>query len=85
MGTRPEQIGKAFTLLKSCRAPETVLMLARAVGRADEDITITALSAADPASVDMRTLVLIGSSATRIIDRADGRPWVYTPRFVSEA
>jgi precorrin-3B C17-methyltransferase len=29
---------------------------------------------------DMRTLVLIGSSRTRLIARADGRPFVYTPR-----
>lgn len=79
---RPEQIGKAFKLLQTCRASDTILMLARAVGRPDEDITITTLGAADPASVDMRTLVLIGSSATRIIERPGGRPWIYTPRFV---
>ena len=82
---RPEQIGKAFALLKTCRAPETILMLARAVGRPDEDITITTLGEADPATVDMRTLVLIGSTATRLIERNGGRPWVYTPRFARDA
>ena len=60
-------------------------MLARAVGRPDEDITITTLAKADPATVDMRTLVLIGSSATRTLERADGRLWVYTPRFAGDA
>jgi precorrin-3B C17-methyltransferase len=30
---------------------------------------------------DMRTMVLMGSSTTRIIDR-DGTPLVYTPRSV---
>ncbi len=82
---RPDQIGRAFALLKTCRAPETVVMLARAVGRPDEDIAITTLAAADPATVDMRTLVLIGSSATRTITRADGRLWAYTPRFARDA
>jgi precorrin-3B methylase len=28
----------------------------------------------------MRTLVLIGTAATRRIERADGAPWLYTPR-----
>ncbi len=82
---RPGQIGEAFAFLKTCRAPDTVLILARAVGRPDEDITITTLGAADPASIDMRTLVLIGSSATRTIERTDGRLWVYTPRFAGDA
>lgn len=82
---RPDQIGKAFALLKTCRSLETVVMLARAAGRPDEDITITTLGAADPATVDMRTLVLIGSSATRTIERADGRQWVYTPRSAGDA
>lgn len=82
---RPDQIGKAFALLQTCRAPDTVLMLARAVGRADEDITITTLNNARTALVDMRTLVLIGSSATRMIARDHGQPWVYTPRFARDA
>lgn len=82
---RPDQISKAFALLKSCRALDTVVILARAVGRPDEDITITTLGNADPATVDMRTLVLIGSSATRTLERAGGGVWVYTPRFAGDA
>ena len=82
---RPDQIAKAFALLKTCRVPETVVALARAVGRDDEDITITTLGAADAKTVDMRTLVLIGSSATRTIARKSERPWVYTPRFSETA
>ncbi|MFO5991745.1 precorrin-3B C(17)-methyltransferase, partial [Pseudomonas aeruginosa] len=31
--------------------------------------------------VDMRTLVIIGSSTTRSFPRADGEAWVYTPRW----
>ncbi|MEQ1576239.1 MAG: precorrin-3B C(17)-methyltransferase [Hyphomicrobium sp.] len=81
---RPGQIGEAFALLRTCCTPETIVMLARGVGRPDEDITITTLSQADPATVDMRTLVLIGSGATRTIERTGGGVWVYTPRFCGE-
>jgi cobalt-precorrin 5A hydrolase/precorrin-3B C17-methyltransferase len=30
--------------------------------------------------VDMLTLVIVGSSATRAVARPDGAVWVYTPR-----
>lgn len=82
---RPEQIGRAFEVLATCRAPKTVVMLARAVGRPDEDITVTTLALAPSEPVDMRTLVMIGSSATRILTRPNGRPWVYTPRLIGDA
>jgi precorrin-3B C17-methyltransferase len=59
------------------------MVFARAVGRSDEKIEITTLAEADPSRVDMATLVLIGSSATRLIRRDSGRPWVYTPRGVA--
>jgi cobalt-precorrin 5A hydrolase/precorrin-3B C17-methyltransferase len=34
--------------------------------------------------VDMRTMVLIGSSTTCTFPRADGTEWVYTPRWYGE-
>jgi cobalt-precorrin 5A hydrolase / precorrin-3B C17-methyltransferase len=37
------------------------------------------LEALDPATVDMRTLVLVGSSQTRQFSQGDRR-WLYTPR-----
>ncbi len=82
---RPDQIKIAFEVLKTCRAPETIVVLAQAVGRADERIIVTDLTSADAALVDMRTLVLIGSSATRALTRADGGAWVYTPRSAGGA
>jgi precorrin-3B C17-methyltransferase len=50
------------------------------VSREDERIDITTLKDADPANADMRTLIIIGSSATKIVSGADGRLFVYTPR-----
>lgn len=82
---RPDQIGVAIDLLRSCLPGETVVVLARAVGRPDEDITVTTLQNASDCLIDMRTLVIIGASATRTLERSAGRPWVYTPRFLEGA
>lgn len=82
---RPEQIGKAFDILCEHCASDTVVVFARAVGRADEDIEITSLDQAHMAKVDMRTVVIVGSCATQLIVKPDGSFWVYTPRFAEEA
>lgn len=77
---RPWQLGKAFRLIARHRAGSTPVIFAHAMSQADERIEITTLGQADPAHADMRTLIIIGSSATRLIAK-DGRPvFVYTPR-----
>ena len=48
--------------------------------RDDERIALTTLGEADPAVADMSTLVMIGSSETRFIDRPGKAPWLLTPR-----
>lgn len=80
---RPEQIERAFALLRSVRAPETVVMLAQAVGRSDEALHVTRLADSDARRCDMRTLVLIGAASTRVIERPGKPSWVYTPRRLS--
>jgi precorrin-3B C17-methyltransferase len=77
---RPEQIHLAFSLLRDCKAPATPVAFARAVGRPDERIILTTLGAAEPSVADMSTLVMIGSSETRFIERPGGPPWLLTPR-----
>lgn len=81
---RPEQIFTAFTLLRGLKAGTTPVAFARAVGRPDERIVLTDLATADPGVADMATLVLIGSSATRLVPRPEGRPFLYTPRRADE-
>ncbi|WP_448954000.1 precorrin-3B C(17)-methyltransferase [Labrys neptuniae] len=76
---RPDQIGKAFDVLRR-EAGDRIVVLAKAVGRPDEEIVLTSLSAVRPEEVDMRTLVLIGSSQTRQIEREGREPWLYSPR-----
>ncbi|HEX5659762.1 MAG TPA: precorrin-3B C(17)-methyltransferase [Polyangiales bacterium] len=77
---RPEQIQRAFAVLRAQRPAQTVVVFAKAIGRPDEEVTVTTLGAADPALADMRTLLLIGASTTRSIERANGGAWLYSPR-----
>ena len=70
----------AFTLLRSLKIGSTPVAFARAVGRADEKLTLTNLRDADPGIADMATLVMIGSSETRWVAREGTRPWMLTPR-----
>jgi precorrin-3B C17-methyltransferase len=80
---RPDGIRDAFALLMKHKSGATSVVIARAVGLSNENIEITTLAEADVSRIDMATLVLIGSSATRLIPRATGRAWVYTPRGAS--
>lgn len=78
---RREAVHHAFAILRQARKPDTVVMFARAIGRPEETASITTLGEADPGIADMQTLILIGSSATRLVSRkGSAPPWVYTPR-----
>ena len=72
---RPWQLGAALDALRAVLPPDTPVAFATAVSRPDERITVQALAEADPGLADMRTLVLVGSAATRRVGR-----WLYTPR-----
>jgi precorrin-3B C17-methyltransferase len=79
---RPWQLGRAFELLRE-ELPDTVpVVFASAVSDEPETIDIVTLSDAVAGRADMRTLVLIGSSRTRLIARSSGTPFVYTPRLI---
>jgi precorrin-2 C20-methyltransferase/precorrin-3B C17-methyltransferase len=79
--TRREQLARAIEVLRRHRAPDTPVVVARAVGADDETVDVTTLGAVEVDVVDMRTLLIVGSSATRVIAGGDGSPpRVYTPR-----
>ena len=78
---RTWQLTKAQELLLQVRAPTTPVVLARNLGRPGQATQVITLTELDAGAVDMRTIVLIGSSKTRTIPRPDGRAWVYTPRY----
>ena len=77
---RPRQIERALEIVREHRGPATPVVAARDVGRPGETIRVVALADLDPSSVDMRTVLLIGSSQTRSVRRAPGTAGVYTPR-----
>ncbi len=77
---RPWQLGAAFELLRTILPGTVPVAYATAISRADEQVAITTLADADPAGADMRTLVLVGTEATRRIERPGAAPWLYTPR-----
>ncbi len=79
---RPDRIHDAFALLRTLQGAATPVAFARAIGRADERLVVTTLGGADPGLADMSTLVLIGSSDTRFVERTGRQPFVYTPRRV---
>ena len=81
--TRRDQLDAALIILRKHRTPQTIAMLAKSIGREKEEIIITTLAQLNPDDVDMRTLILIGSSLTRIIERNGQAPFAYTPRFYS--
>lgn len=79
--SRPWQLGAALALVREARDPATPIILARAVGRPDERITIRSLAEVEPSQADMSTVLIIGASTTRLVERGDGQtPYVYTPR-----
>jgi precorrin-3B C17-methyltransferase len=77
---RPWQLAAAFDALRPLLPPATPVVFATAVSRADEALEFFSIADADAARADMRTLVLIGSAATRTIARTSGQPFLYTPR-----
>jgi precorrin-3B C17-methyltransferase len=79
---RPWQLGRAFELLQDELPGSVPVVFASAVSDAREKIDTVTLRDAASSRANMRTLVLIGSSQTRLIARAGGNVFVYTPRSV---
>ena len=78
--SRPWQLGRALEIVGQHREPATPVVLGRDIGRPGQTLRVTTLGQLSVDQVDMRTMVLIGSSTTRVIPRLDGSTWVYTPR-----
>jgi precorrin-2 C20-methyltransferase/precorrin-3B C17-methyltransferase len=78
--SRTWQVAAARDLLLEHRAPDTPVVIGRDVGGPEEQLTITRLGDLDPTMVDMRCLLLVGSSQTQVVERGDGVDVVFTPR-----
>ncbi|WP_295621915.1 precorrin-3B C(17)-methyltransferase [Chamaesiphon sp. GL140_3_metabinner_50] len=77
---RSWQLAAAKEILMKSRSSTTPVILARNLGRSGQEVKVITLGEFAPELADMRTVILIGSSQTRLIPRADGGSWVYTPR-----
>ncbi|MET0449400.1 MAG: precorrin-3B C(17)-methyltransferase, partial [Aeromicrobium sp.] len=75
--SRTTQVADMQRILLDHRSPDTVVVVGRDVGRAEESLTVTTLGALDPESIDMKCLLIIGASGTTVT--AAGQAW--TPRF----
>ena len=78
--SRKEQLVRARKLLLEHRSSATPVVVGRDVGGPEESVRVTTLGELDPATVDMRCLLIVGSSQTRMMTRGDGSTQVYTPR-----
>lgn len=81
--SRTWQLAAVADLVLRHRAPATPVVLGRAVGREGERLQVITLGELGAADVDMSTLVIIGSSLTKVADRG-GKPVVFTPRHYGQ-
>jgi precorrin-2 C20-methyltransferase / precorrin-3B C17-methyltransferase len=73
--TRTWQVAAMRELLLEHRDPGTPVVIGRDVSGPDEDVRIARLADLDPSSIDMRCLLIVGSSQTQWYDDR-----VFTPR-----
>ena len=77
--SRTTQVGEAQSILLAHRSPDTVVIVGRDVGREDESLEVTTLAELDADTIDMKCLLIIGASGTKVTDA--GLTW--TPRSSS--
>ncbi|MFT4067131.1 precorrin-3B C(17)-methyltransferase [Paraburkholderia sp.] len=79
---RPWQLDKALDIVREYRAASTQVVLGRDIGRPGGTLRTLTLGEIRSADVDMRTMVIVGSSLTRRFACGEnGAQWVYTPRW----
>lgn len=78
---RPDGLSRALAVLRQACGDARPVLFARAVSTPEAELHVTRLGEARAAMADMRTLVIVGSSRTQIIERDQG-PLLYTPRSV---
>ena len=85
---RPHGFARALEIVREvcgeAASAQRVLVFARCVCTPAQQVQVVALTQARPEMADMQTLVIVGSSQTRLIAR-EGVPWVYAPRSLPGA
>ena len=78
--TRRQQLVDARELLLKYHDAATPVVIGRAVGTDDQRVTVTTLGELDTNQVDMRCLLIVGSSQSRIVNAGSDQARVITPR-----
>src|SRR6201996_7844082 len=78
--SRRQQLIDARKLLLTHRDAATPVVVGRAVGTDEQQVTVTTLGEFDPGQVDMRCLVIVGSTQSRVVRDGVGTARVITPR-----
>ena len=73
--SRPHQFAAALEILREECGADRLITFARAVSTPEQALRTVTLGEATPEMADMRTVVLVGNSATRRVGR-----YIYTPR-----
>jgi precorrin-3B C17-methyltransferase len=74
--SRPEGFAKTLDVLRTTCGDNRLISFCRAVSTPDQALLTVPLGQAVPEMADMRTVVILGNSATRYVGK-----YVYTPRF----
>jgi cobalt-precorrin 5A hydrolase/precorrin-3B C17-methyltransferase len=77
---RNTQLPRAKEILLGHRPPGTPVILARNLGREGERVEVVRLEDLNVEDIDMLTVVIVGSSETRVIQEGSSTSRVYTPR-----
>ena len=80
---RRTQLAWARDELLNHRPASSPVVLATNLGREGEKVRIVPLGELSVDDVDMLTVVIVGSSDSRVVTTGDGKSWVYTPRGYS--
>lgn len=77
--SRREQVRKLGELVLEIGGEDRVIVQGRDIGGDGENVQVLRAAEFDPDTVDMRTLLIVGSSRTRLFETPSGRR-AYTPR-----
>lgn len=77
--SRTWQVGAMRDLLLEHRTADTPVVIGRAVGTAEESVRVVTLEKLEPEDIDMRCLLIIGSSQTEAVE-SDSGTRVFTSR-----
>jgi precorrin-2 C20-methyltransferase / precorrin-3B C17-methyltransferase len=77
--SRNWQVAELKDIILESKSPSTPIILGRDVGGPEQSVVITTVGDFDPTVVDMRTLLIVGSSTTTVVDRVGG-PVAFTNR-----